>query len=59
MQVLDHDEVRARVCRCRGHRRAGQRHRGGRIGRTPPRQHLHDGEQELLLMPSFLDGGAR
>jgi ornithine cyclodeaminase/alanine dehydrogenase-like protein (mu-crystallin family) len=30
----------------------------GRIGRTPPRQHLHDGGQELLLMPSFLDGGA-
>ena len=30
----------------------------GRVGPTPPRQHLAEGGQELLLMPSFLDGGA-
>lgn len=30
----------------------------GRLGLTPPRQHVHAEEQELLLMPSFLDGGA-
>lgn len=30
----------------------------GRLGLTPPRHHVRAGEQELLVMPSFLDGGA-
>jgi len=30
----------------------------GRLGITPPRQHLSVHDQELLVMPSFLDGGA-
>lgn len=58
MQVLDHDQVRARLPMAGAIDALEAAIAAGRIGRTPPRQHLHEGEQELLLMPSFLDGGA-
>lgn len=58
MQFVDHDQVRARLSMAAAIDALEAAITAGRIGRTPPRQHLHDGEQELLLMPSFLDGGA-
>ncbi|MFU8839221.1 MAG: ornithine cyclodeaminase family protein [Nitriliruptoraceae bacterium] len=58
MQVLDHDQVRARLPMRAAIDALESAIAGGRIARTPPRQHLHEREQELLLMPSFLDGGA-
>ena len=58
MQVLDHEEVRQRLSMGAAVDALEVAILSGRIGRTPPRQHLHDGEQELLLMPSFLEGGA-
>lgn len=58
MQVLDHDEVHARLSMTAAIDALDAALAADRIGRTPPRQHLHDGRQELLLMPSFLDGGA-
>jgi ornithine cyclodeaminase len=58
MQVLDHDQVHARLSMAGAIDALEVAIAAGRIGRTPPRQHLHDHEQELLLMPSFLDGGA-
>lgn len=58
MQVLGYDEVRARLSMAAAIDALDAAIAAGRIARTPPRQHLHDGGQELLLMPSFLDGGA-
>jgi ornithine cyclodeaminase/alanine dehydrogenase-like protein (mu-crystallin family) len=58
MQVLDHEQVRARLPMRAAIDALETAIAAGRIARTPPRQHLHDAEQELLLMPSFLDGGA-
>lgn len=58
MQVLDHEQVRARLSMRGAIDALEAAIVAGRLGRTPPRQHLRDGAQELLLMPSFLDGGA-
>jgi ornithine cyclodeaminase/alanine dehydrogenase-like protein (mu-crystallin family) len=58
MQVIDHDEVWARLPMSAAIDALDSAIAAGRLGTTPPRQHLHAEEQELLVMPSFLDGGA-
>ncbi len=58
MQFLDHAAVRARLSMGAAVDALEAAFAAGRLGHTPPRQHVHAGEQELLLMPSFLDGGA-
>ncbi len=58
MQLLDHAQVRARLSMTAAVDALEAAITAGRLGQTPPRQHLRAGEQELLLMPSFLDGGA-
>jgi ornithine cyclodeaminase/alanine dehydrogenase-like protein (mu-crystallin family) len=58
MQVIDHDEVWARLPMSAAIDALDTAIAAGRLGTTPPRQHLHADDQELLVMPSFLDGGA-
>ena len=58
MQFLDHAAVRARLSMGAAVDALEAAFAAGRLGHTPPRQHVHAGEQELLLMPSFLEGGA-
>lgn len=58
MQVIRYDEVWDRLPMSAAIAALDTAIANGRLGRTPPRQHLHAGEQELLVMPSFLDGGA-
>lgn len=57
MQVVDHDEVWERLPMSAAIGALEEAIASGRLGTTPPRQHVHAGDQELLLMPSFLDGG--
>ncbi|MGM0617877.1 MAG: ornithine cyclodeaminase family protein [Actinomycetota bacterium] len=58
MQVISHDEVWARLPMSAAIEALDTAIAEGRLGSTPPRQHVHAEGQELLLMPSFLDGGA-
>ena len=58
MEFLDHAAVRARLPMHAAVDALQAALAAGRLGHTPPRQHVHAGEQELLVMPSFLDGGA-
>jgi ornithine cyclodeaminase/alanine dehydrogenase-like protein (mu-crystallin family) len=58
MQVVDHDEVWERLPMSAAIGALQAAIATDRLGTSPPRQHLHAGDQELLLMPSFLDGGA-
>ncbi len=58
MQVIGHDEVWERLPMSAAIEALDTAISEGRLGYTPPRQHLHAEEQELLVMPSFLDGGA-
>lgn len=58
MQVIRYDEVWERLPMSAAIDALDSAIAGGRLGHTPQRQHLHAGEQELLVMPSFLDGGA-
>ncbi len=57
MQVVDHDEVWELLPMSAAIGALEEAIVSGRLGETPPRQHVHAGDQELLLMPSFLDGG--
>jgi len=57
MRVLDHDEVWERLPMSAAIGALEEAVVSGQLGTTPPRQHVHVGDQELLLMPSFLDGG--
>ncbi|MFP4311360.1 MAG: ornithine cyclodeaminase family protein [Nitriliruptoraceae bacterium] len=58
MEVLDHEQVRARLSMLGAIDALEAAIAADRLGATPPRQHLHEGAQELLLMPSFRAGGA-
>ncbi|MFP4235033.1 MAG: ornithine cyclodeaminase family protein [Nitriliruptoraceae bacterium] len=58
MEVLDHEQVRARLSMLGAIDALEAAIAAGRLGATPPRQHLHEGAQELLLMPSLRAGGA-
>jgi ornithine cyclodeaminase/alanine dehydrogenase-like protein (mu-crystallin family) len=58
MQVIDHDEVWARLPMSAAIDALDTAIAAGQLGITPPRQHVHVEEQELLVMPSFMDGGA-
>jgi ornithine cyclodeaminase/alanine dehydrogenase-like protein (mu-crystallin family) len=58
MQVISYDEVWARLPMSAAIDALDTAITAGWLGTTPPRQHLHAEQQELLVMPSFLDGGA-
>ena len=58
MRVVNHDEVWERLPMSAAIGALEEAITSNRLGTSPPRQHLHAGDQELLLMPSFLDGGA-
>ena len=58
MQLISYDEVWERLPMSAAIDALDRAIASDRIGATPPRQHVHAGDQELLLMPSFLDGGA-
>ncbi len=58
MQVISHDEVWRRLPMSAAIEALDTAIAEDRLGSSPPRQHVHAQEQELLLMPSFLEGGA-
>lgn len=58
MQVINDDQVWERLPMSAAIDALERAIASDRIGVTPARQHVHSGQQELLLMPSFLDGGA-
>lgn len=58
MRLVDHDQVRRRLPMGAAVDALEAALRAGDLGATPQRAHLAQDDQELLLMPTFLGGGA-